>query len=43
MKGYYTPYGYRGYLPSQGKYLLFSCERDYIEYYNEYERGNGNE
>ncbi len=35
MKGYVMPSGYMGYLPSIGKYLLFSTEEEYIEEYNE--------
>ncbi len=30
MKGYYTAEGYMGLV--EGKYMLFSCERDYEEY-----------
>ena len=30
MKGYYTSYGYRGYV--NGKYLLFATEIEYREY-----------
>ncbi len=30
MKGYYTAYGYMGYV--NGKYILFATESDYIEY-----------
>ncbi len=29
MKGYYTSYGYMGYV--DGKYRLFATESDYIE------------
>lgn len=31
MKGYYTSYGYMGYI--NGKYRLFATESDYAEYY----------
>ena len=34
MKGYPTQIGYMGYIPGEG-YVLFSCERDYMEYYKE--------
>ncbi len=30
MKGYYTSDGYMGYV--EGRYMLFSCESDYMEY-----------
>lgn len=30
MKGYYTSYGYMGYV--EGTYKLFATESDYIEY-----------
>lgn len=30
MKGYYTAYGYMGYV--SGKYQLFPTEAEYIEY-----------
>ena len=30
MKGFYTSYGYMGYV--DGKYKLFATEADYIEY-----------
>lgn len=30
MKGYYTAYGYMGYVDD--KYILFATEADYIEY-----------
>lgn len=33
MKGYSIDSGYMGYLPDQRDYMLFSCERDYKEYY----------
>lgn len=29
-KGYYTSYGYRGYV--DGRYILFANEADYLEY-----------
>lgn len=32
MKGYNTPDGYMGFV--DGRYLLFSSERDYQEYIN---------
>lgn len=32
MKGYYTDYGYKGYIPGKG-YMLFASESDYEEYY----------
>lgn len=32
MKGYYTQYGYMGYVPELGKYILFASETDYQEY-----------
>lgn len=30
MKGYYTAYGYMGYV--NGKYMLFATETEYINY-----------
>ena len=33
MKGYFTESGYMGYV--DGRYVLFSSERDYIEYTEE--------
>ena len=30
MKGYNTPYGYMGFV--EGRYILFSCEGDFLEY-----------
>ncbi len=32
MKGYYTAYGYMGYVPELNKYILFATESEYIEY-----------
>ena len=32
MKGYVTPSGFMGLV--SGRYMLFSCEEDYIEYIN---------
>lgn len=32
MKGYYTPYGYMGYVPATKSYMLFATEQDYLEY-----------
>ena len=36
MKGYPTQAGYMGYVPNEG-YILFSCEKDYEEFYKTYE------
>jgi hypothetical protein len=33
MKGFPTDNGYRGYIPSLGKYLLFETEEEYVEYF----------
>ena len=33
MKGYYTAYGYMGYV--DGKYQLFATESEYIDYITE--------
>ena len=33
MKGYNTSEGYYGYV--NGTYILFACERDYLEYLEE--------
>ncbi len=33
MKGYYTAYGYMGYV--NGKYQLFATESEYIDYITE--------
>ena len=30
MKGYYDHVGYMGYV--EGRWVLFSCEQDYMEY-----------
>ena len=35
MKGYYTAYGYMGYV--DGKYILFATESEYIDYITETE------
>lgn len=32
MKGYNVPYGYMGYVETEGKYMLFASEADYLEY-----------
>lgn len=32
IKGYYTTYGYMGYIPEENNWYLFSTERDYLEY-----------
>ena len=32
MKGYYTAYGYMGYVPWLNKYILFATETEYIDY-----------
>ena len=32
MKGYYTSYGYMGYVPALNKYILFATETEYIDY-----------
>lgn len=37
MKGYYTNFGYMGYLLSEGKYRLFATSQEYFEYYMEFE------
>ena len=33
MKGYYTAFGYMGYV--DGEYMLFDCESDYADYLQE--------
>ena len=33
MKGYYTEYGYMGYV--NGRYMLFASEADYYDYVND--------
>lgn len=33
--GYYTAYGYMGYVPSEKRYVLFSTQREYLEYISE--------
>ena len=33
MKGYVSSYGYMGLI--DGRYMLFSCESDYVEFYQE--------
>lgn len=35
MKGYYTSFGYMGYIPNENIYILFSSENDYEEFLNE--------
>lgn len=35
MKGYYTNFGYMGYIPDENIYLLFSNETDYKEFLKE--------
>lgn len=35
MKGYNTKYGYYGFLPSAGRYVLFTTEEEYRELYLE--------
>ena len=35
MRGYFTSYGYKGYV--NGRYLLFATECEYIEYIKENE------
>lgn len=32
MKGYYTSYGYMGYVPAEKRYILFASEADYIDF-----------
>lgn len=32
MKGYYTSYGYMGFIPDLNKYQLFESETAYFEY-----------
>lgn len=34
MKGYYTQFGYMGYVPSEKRYILFATEADYIDFMN---------
>lgn len=34
MKGYYTNFGYMGYIPNENIYILFSSENDYEEFLN---------
>ena len=38
MKGFYTSIGYYGFI--NGKYYFFASESDYIEAYNEYNKGD---
>lgn len=35
MKGYLVGYGYMGYIPSQGKYILFATEAEYVERFHD--------
>lgn len=37
-KGYVVHSGYMGYIPSEGRYMLFATEMDYAEYMAEEER-----
>ena len=32
MKGFYTNYGYMGYVSEYKKYMLFASESDYTDY-----------
>lgn len=41
MKGYYVPYGYKGFI--NGRYMLFACESDYVEYYESIFSSKGDE
>lgn len=38
MNGYPVYAGYYGWIPSEGRYILFACESDYYDYYEEIER-----
>ena len=38
MKGYTVSFGYMGYLPSVGRYLLFCSEDEYAERFREEEQ-----
>lgn len=40
MKGYSVNAGYYGWIPSEGRYILFATEGDYEELYLELERSN---
>lgn len=31
MKGYVVPFGYMGWIPSEGRYRLFATEAEYAE------------
>ena len=42
MKGYYTNSTYMGWIPNKKKYIPFSTEAEYIEYFRENERKEGN-
>lgn len=33
--GYYTAYGYMGYVPASKSYMLFATQREYLEYVSE--------
>jgi len=35
MKGYNTPNGFMGYI--SGRYILFCCESEYMDFYRELE------
>lgn len=37
MKGYPVAFGYMGYIPKLGRFVLFSTEAEYEEIYKEYE------
>ena len=37
MKGYYNDYGYMGYVPMYGRYVLFGSEEEYEAYYHDKE------
>lgn len=32
LKGFYTSYGYKGWVESEGRYLLFASDSDYREW-----------
>lgn len=37
MKGYFTNYCYMGWLPSMKVYFPFVTEKEYVEFYKEWE------
>lgn len=35
MRGYYTQYGYMGYVPHLQRFILFVNEKEYLDYFQQ--------